>query len=157
MKIIKRGIKEMAGKTKKEKRKRAKVQKRLRDELVHGNKVATKIKEMIAEEPYPDTVLEGCEIDCLTGDLIACPLSEPMQKDCKRREEWLETKELEELGNNAEPPPPNINEDAGKDAEMMVESDPTLIGEQLAVEAGLSIKFDPDQVIANLLKKKDEA
>ncbi len=32
-----------------------------------------------------DTVLEGCEILCLTGDLIACPLTLVGQRECKQR------------------------------------------------------------------------
>ncbi len=138
----------MAGKSKCEKAKRARTKKRLREELIHGNKVVTKIKELIAEEPHPEEILlkpfDDCPEDCENFG------------HCENTEGCMERLEEEELGNNAEPIPKEINEDAGKDAEMMVESDPALIGEQLAMEAGLSIKFDPDQVIANLLKKKVE-
>jgi len=30
-----------------------------------------------------NTVLEGCEVLCLTGDLIACPLSSGERKACR--------------------------------------------------------------------------
>ncbi len=32
-----------------------------------------------------DTVLESCEVACLTGDLIACPLPEEEQEACMGR------------------------------------------------------------------------
>lgn len=36
-----------------------------------------------------DTVLRGCEILCLTGDLIACPLSSEEQEVCKSKLQYL--------------------------------------------------------------------
>jgi len=34
------------------------------------------------------TILEGCEVDCLTGELIDCPLSKEEQEKCQRRMSW---------------------------------------------------------------------
>lgn len=64
--------------------------------------------------------------------------------------------------NNAEEPPPKVNEDAGKDAEMeKVESEHETNQEILEhLEEG-EFKhepvFDPKSVVANILKKKNES
>ena len=35
-----------------------------------------------------NSVLEGCEVLCLTGDLIACPLTLVEQRECRGRNQY---------------------------------------------------------------------
>jgi len=47
-----------------------------------------------------DTVLVGCEVLCLTGDLISCPLSNGEQKKCRNRLQYeAGRKEVIDWGN----------------------------------------------------------
>ena len=55
--------------------------------------------------------------------------------------EQLPTEPTDVLDNNGEPPSPKVNEDAQKDKQIM---------------ASVPKPFDPNSVVANILKKKDE-
>lgn len=82
------------------------------------------------------------------------------QNSKKKVEKLLAVQEDAELGNNAEPLPPNVNEDANKDAEIPVETmeenvkrlEATKVAQKLVEEP-----FDPQKLIADMLKKKDGA
>lgn len=71
-----------------------------------------------------------------------------------------ETAQEPELGNNAEPAPANINEDAQKDAEMVAEEPPVPTAKQITSyekqkreDAGESEPFDPKKLVDDMLKK----
>lgn len=42
----------------------------------------------MSKEQGEQTILVGCEVGCLTGDLIACPLSKAEQESCPKRMRW---------------------------------------------------------------------
>lgn len=89
----------MAGKSRQQKKKRAKMQKQINDGLRQKAPNVPKVVEVVTD---------------------------------------FTTDEPEPLGNNAEPSPPNVNEDAQKDEAMMKEP------------------FDPKSLVANILKKRGE-
>jgi len=42
----------------------------------------------MSKEQDERTILLGCEVGCLTGDLLTCPLSEAERESCPRRRRW---------------------------------------------------------------------
>lgn len=66
--------------------------------------------------------------------------------------------EPEELGNGAEPLPPNVNEDAGKDAAMydeLEQLEDEVADKQLEIDTE-EPPFDPASILVKFLPKKEE-
>lgn len=58
---------------------------RLIDSIVKG-----RTPGRMSEEQDEQTALVECEVGCLTGGLVACPLSKAEQEACPRRQRWKE-------------------------------------------------------------------
>ena len=127
----------MTGKTKQQKKKRAKMKKRTVEEQ---NRQTNVVKRKVLKEPV--------------ASVGGIPYPEPGGIESASNGSEKEAV----LGNNAASPPLKVNEDAGKDEIMEGMEKAADLALKRVEEMEIEDKpFDPKSVVANILKKKDGA
>ena len=70
-----------------------------------------------------DTILSGCEVLCLTGGLVACPLPDKVQKVCKGKLQYEAGREAERKHRLERPEREMALKEVGKQLENALEND----------------------------------